>query len=215
MLAPTDFTCTIRAGVPTCQASTPVAVAAVRALQQRLIQLLPELGRAGFALPPGSARLTVDGRVGPTTAFAARALLGALAGVVGAAMPDLDAAPADLISSIALHADDTLAFIDQVLLAVPDAMSRPPTKPMAPAPPPGLRGDVKPRAIGGLAALAGVLGGFGLLVWGASRKTSGRSDNSGFFDEDPDVKAEETRGPRWADLELPAAPAVTIDHDAE
>ncbi len=77
MLTAADYDLTQRSGVFTCAAKTPAAVAAVRGLQTRLRQLAPELAAAGHGTG-GAQRVVVDGRVGPTTATAARALLAAV-----------------------------------------------------------------------------------------------------------------------------------------
>ncbi len=59
----------------------------------------------------------------------------------------------------------------------------------------------------GATVAAAVISGFGLLLWGASRR-GGRFDGSAFLDEDPDAPPPEERGPRWADSEPATAPSA-------
>lgn len=185
-------------GVATCSAKSPTADAIYGALAVRVRVALGQMAQAG--VPSTIQEITIGPTIGAAFTLACQNIVGLLV-YVAPPPPSLqpllspNVAPHELVAVVGNHADDIMSYIDQTLMAKPDAFAAVVAAvqhaQQNPAPPMGSPAQqviapllTKDRLVAiGTSALI-----VGSLIWFAhssSKRLSGRVDRSRMLEPDP------------------------------
>lgn len=199
MLPESTFACSAHHGVVTCSARSPSAEVAYQQLSICVKTALGAMARAGVQSPV--QEITIGSTIGAAMVIAVQGIIGMLAVVAQPPQTlhpllSTQTPPGQLVAIIGTHADDVVAYINQVLMARPDAF----LAAQQPAPP---IGSPAQQAIGfftfdrvvAIGASALVLGGLVYFARSSDKRLGGKVDRTDFLadeEDDDDVGDDDT-----------------------
>lgn len=190
MLPESTFACSLHHGVVVCVARSPSAEVAYQQLAIRVKTALAQMARAG--IPSPIQEITIGSTIGAAMVIAVQGIVGLLA-LVAPPPPSLhpllstQTPPAQLVAIVGTHADEIVAYVDQVLMARPDAFQ------IVQQPPPPI-GSPAQQAIGfftleriaAIGASALVVGGLLYFARSSDKRLGGKVDRTGFLIDEED-----------------------------
>lgn len=199
MLPPASYACSALDGAFVCDARTTESIDLYHRLGVRIASVLSQMQGAGWPVPILAQNFTPGRMIGAQAAVAVQTVIGSIAAQLSAYGPQAAGllpppplqslispgiAPEQIIATIASGPAEILAYIDQVLMRVPQIWTMRP-------PPPEAIPMVTPSIFtlqGALALGAGIvtIGGLAWLAYSADQRLAGKIDRMGLLDDDGD-----------------------------